>query len=441
MPFGSEALIIFTMLVFNAIFAAFEMALASIARSKLVSLSNSKRKGAADALFMKDHMEASFAVVQLGITFFGAIAAAAGGVGVSKSLSPYLELQFGWSKTLADVVSLLFLIIPLSLFTIIFSELIPKTYALKNKVWICLGLAPFMRGLFRVGYPIILLIERIVKKTVGFINKKMGLRGSRLEDQVDLHELIAAVSLARTSRLIGAREEKIVLSAAQLSVRPVREIILPVADISMIPIDSTLADALIKAHLDMHTRFPVCVKENDPQTIQGYVNFKDIMMALKLNPNEPSIKGIVRPIKTVVETTPISQVLEQMMQEKLHIALVGSNDGRIIGMITLEDIIEEMVGEIEDEFDRLPTHIHPYGGGWIIGGGVPMKVVVQTTGITTLTNESLETYLKLADWCALKIPHPLVGGEMFDSDGLHVIVRKLRRKKVGEAIISVIGKT
>ena len=148
-----------------------------------------------------------------------------------------------------------------------------------------------------------------------------------------------------------------------------------------------------------------------------------------------TIRDLQGIIKTFVEDIPISQVLEQMIQEKLHIAIVSSKEGRNIGMITLEDIIEEMVGEIEDEFDRLPNHVHPYGGGWIMGGGVLMKTVAQTTGLSTL-NEA-ESILKLADWCAKRIKEPLVGGEIIDSDGLHVIVRKLRRKKVGEAIVSV----
>src|SRR4030042_2010054 len=82
-----------------------------------------------------------------------------------------------------------------------------------------------------------------------------------------LHELRAAVSLARTSKLLGEREEKIVLSAAQMSTRPVRDIILPAQDMSMIYVGSTLMEALVQAHMDMHTRFPVCVKPNDPQSV------------------------------------------------------------------------------------------------------------------------------------------------------------------------------
>src|SRR5262249_28871312 len=162
------------------------------------------------------------------------------------------------------------------------AELIPKMFALNNKEWVCLSLSPLMKILADVFYPVIGLLERIVKVVIKAGQKHPKLR--KQEDEPQLHELNAAASLARASRLIGAREEKIVLSAAQLSLRPVREIMIKATDIFTIPIESSLSEALIRAHLDMHTRFPVVMNPDDPQTIHGYVNFKDITMALKLNP-------------------------------------------------------------------------------------------------------------------------------------------------------------
>jgi len=438
MVFGYELIIIGLMLVFNAVFAAYEMALASISRAKLQVLVNHKRKGAEEAVYMKDHMEASLAVVQVGITFVGAIAAATGGAGVIQSLSPYLVSQYGIPKFLADLLALVFLIIPLGFLTIVFAELIPKMYALNNKVWVCLTLSPAIKVFTRIFYPVISVFERVVKWIMQLGDKK-GYFKNRSEDIPGLHELTAAAALARTSRLIGTREEKIVLSAAQFSSRPVKEIIIPIKDIYTIPIENSLSEALLKAHMDMHTRFPVCSKENDPQSIEGYVNFKDIVAALKLNPDDPSIKGILRPIKTVDKDVPISQVLEQMIQEKLHIALVTSKTSGVIGMITLEDIIEELVGEIEDEFDRLPTYIHPYSNGWIMGGGVAMSLVAQTTGWKT-SQETGEVPMRLAEWYGQKLGPAVKGGEVITDGNLQVMARKVRRKKLSEAVVSIVSK-
>jgi len=434
--------IIILMLAINGVLAAYEMALASISRSRLAVLVQRKRKGADEAAYMKDRMEASLAVVQVGITLAGAIAAATGGSGVSDSLEPYLHAQFGWGTTMAKIVALVILIIPYSVIMIVFAELIPKMFALNNRELICLNLSPGMKVFTQVMYPVVSVLEAVVKGVLKLWSKSQ-IGKHKKEDQHGLHELTAAATLARASRLIGAREEKIVLSAAQLSVRPVGDIMLPIQDVSMIPLKSTLSEALVRAHLDMHTRFPVCEIEGDPQTIQGYLNFKDIMMALKLNSHDPTVKGIIRPIKTVKSETPISQALEKMIQEKLHIALVGDKHQMVVGMVTLEDIIEELVGEIEDEFDRLPAYIHPYGGGWIMGGGVPIAIVAQTVGVEPLPVQPGEIPSRLCDWCARHMKNPLRGGEIVDADGLQVTVRKLRRKKLSEASVcaSTVRKT
>ncbi len=433
MQFLNETLIILLMIIFNAVFAAYEMALASISQTRLSYLVQTKKKGSIEALFMKDRMEASLAVVQLGITLVGAIAAAIGGASITELLNPYFQEHFNVSDQIAEFLSLVTLIIPLSAFTIIFAELIPKTYALKNSEWVVLKLSRIMKYFTIIAYPIVSSMENIVKAAIKFISKKTQNNTSTTDTQSSLHELTAALSLARTSRLINAQQEKIVLSAAQLSLRPIKDIMLPATEICMIPLSSTLADALVQAHLDMHTRFPVCENSNDPQTIQGYINFKDIMAALKINPEEPTIKGIIRPLKKFVCALPISKVLEQMIHEKLHIGLIQNSQGEIIGMITQEDIIEELVGEIEDEFDRLPNHIHPYGNQWLIGGAAQMSAVAKTLGIEWTPKEG---DLKLADWCHRQSTKPFNGGETIPGSGFQITIRKLRRKKISEAFVS-----
>lgn len=435
MPFGTELIIILFMLAINAVFAAYEMALASVSRSTLAALVSQKKKGAEAAAFMKDRMEASLAVVQLGITLAGAIAAATGGAGIEETLAPFLMNSFGLSHLVSELIALAMLIIPLSCFTIVFAELVPKMFALGNKEWVCLKFSPLMKILSLIAYPIVRVFEQTVKKVIIVGRKKFEPAISKEELQ-GLHELRAAARLARASRLIGAREEGIVLSAASLSSRPIRDIMIPAPDISMINESSSLTDALLKAHLDMHTRFPVCAGEDDPQTIDGYVNFKDIVLALKMNPSDPTIRGIKRAIMKVHEATPISEALSRMMQGREHIALVVSEEKKTLGMITLEDIIEELVGEIEDEFDRLPSHVHPYGSAWIMGGGVPMKVVELKIDLKQLSGEFQEHTPTLAEWSARRLGRPPQGGDVIEGKNIMVTVRKLRRKKISEAVVS-----
>jgi putative hemolysin len=434
------------MLFFNAIFAAYEMGLASVSKAKLAVLAGEKKKGAPEALYMKEHMEASLAFIQVGITLVGALAAATGGAGVGESFAPYLQNTFNMPLLFAKTLAVVIFIIPLTCVIIIFGELVPKMIALHNKEWMVLGLSPAMKSLSSLVAPVISVVEVIVKKIVRifvmFSPKELSYKGH------DLHDLKAAVSLARTAKILGAREERIVLAAASFTLRPVKDIVIPAQDISMIWVQDSLAQALIKAHLDMHTRFPVCAKENDPQTIEGYINFKDIITVLRTNPANPAIVSIMRPIKKISEDMVISQLLETMIQEKTHIALVVSDKNKILGMVTLEDIIDELTGDIESEFDRLPNYIHPYGTfSWIMGGAVPMTVVASTLGLNwedKFSTHSADSGGKdakiptLAEWCRHKAHKKLIGADIIEIDGLRIVPRKFRRKKLSEAAVSLI---
>jgi putative hemolysin len=322
--------------------------------------------------------------------------------------------------------------------TIVFAELVPKMIALHNNEWVVLRLSPVMRVLSWAVYPVVWITEAVVRAVMKLLPHQ-GQMHSGARSQW-LHELRAAVALARTSKLLGAREEKIVLSAAQMSTRPVRDIIIPAQDMSMIYVGSTLMEALVQAHMDMHTRFPVNARPNDPQSVETYVNFKDIVAAMRVNPKDPSLKGISRPIKKVPDDTVLSSLLEMMIQQKTHIVLVVSAAGTVLGMVTLEDVIEELVGEIEDEFDRLPVHIHPCGtASWIVGGGAPMTTVAATAGLDWSGEFGGGRVPVLAEWMTENAPNGLQGGEAIEKKGLRVVPRKFRRKRLSEAIVSVAG--
>jgi len=437
MSFGYELLTICFMLVFNAVFAAYEIALASLSQSRISVLLSEKRKGAGDAAFMKGRMEASLAIVQLGITLVGAIAAATGGVGVEEVIVPYLQDHWGLSVFFSRLFALTFLVVPLTFVTIVFGELIPKVFALRNKEAVVLALSPVMKFFGSIGHPLITVIETFVKRVMRVLSPERGALKTDAKAH-SLYELKAAASLARASMLFSAQEERIVLSAAQLSSRLVREIMIPAEEIFMIPAGSALMDAFLKAHLDMHTRFPVCAVESDPQTIQGYVNFKDIISALKVKRGgHPTVNDITRPIVRVDEKTSLSGVLERMTKEKTHIMLVGSPGGPLLGMVTLEDVIEELVGEVEDEFGRSSTNIQPYGSAWIMGGGVLMTKAAATLGLDWTGNFPDKNIPTLEAWCSARSGKLLSGGEVIESDGIRVIPRKFRKKKLSEAIVSI----
>lgn len=424
-------LIILLMLALNALLAAYEMALASVSRTKLSILAQEKKAGADSALFMKDHMEGSLAVVQIGITLVGAIAAACGGASADEAFAPKLQEWFALPKRLANILSMAFVVLPLSFITIVFAELTPKTFAIKNKEWVVLQLSPAMRVMYAVLFPIVRIMEAIVK----FFTKKsfQQEQDPREAQKAAIADLRTAVAIASSSRLFGKAEEKIVMSSALFCIRSIREIQVPLEQVYILYANDSIADTYIKAHMDMHTRFPVCEDPNNVQSIIGYLNFKDIFQATKVSAGQPtSARSIVRPIISLSADTLISTALEKLIKTHQHICLV-TDKNQITGILTLEDIFEEMVGEIEDEYDFFTAYIRPFGNGVIASAAANMADVYSALNMPVpgqLAKISVEK------WTEQKLGRPVQKEDKITTDGLCVTPRKFRRHRVMETVIT-----
>lgn len=438
--FGFELAIMFLMIAVNSIFAGYEIALASISVGRLKQLVQRHIAGANAALYMKENMEASLAVVQLGITLVGAIAAAVGGASAEEKLAPMFVQLFGLSDRWAEALAIITVVLPLTVITIIAGELIPKVFALRNAEWVCLKLSAAMRWFLFSVWPAVWLFETIVMGIMSFGERHRLSKGQPGSDQelAQLQDLRGIAALARASRVIGHQEERIIHNATEMPSRPVRDIMLCLDEITTLDVTGSLADHLTQSHLDMHTRFPVISNKDNPQSIIGYVNVKDIVAALHQNSQKSSVLSILRPLPSFNECLPVASCLEQMMREHTHIALVRGDANRILGMVTLEDILEELVGEIGDEYDRLPFHISGTEKNWIVGGGLSLEKFQSVTQ-TDLQQISCHPQAKnVNEWicCELRNLGELRGGEAIEKVGLRVAVRKVRRQKVQEAYIT-----
>ncbi|MFM8215994.1 MAG: hemolysin family protein [Pirellula sp.] len=431
---GLEWIVVGLMVLVNALFAAYEIALASVTKARLQALKEQGRLGANSAIIMKDRIEKSLAVVQLGITIVGLTAGATSGAKASESLSPILQ-EFGWSERLSDVMAIALFVAPLTIATIVVGELVPKLFALRNKEWVCLTLSPWVRVFAILAWPLVWLLEASATGLMNFTERLWSPWASQESktEAIELQELRAIASLARTSSLIGSREENIILGAARLASRTLQEISLPASQIHVVPVDSTLSECLIAAHMDMHTRFPVAKLKSDPQTIVGYVTFKDIVSVMRINPSEPTIAGILRSIPKLDQSLQISAALERLLREHTHIALVCDSTGTVTGMITLEDIVEELLGDIQDEYDMLPIHAVKSGQGWLVGGGISLGRLREITGIEL---EQADAFPNLNAWVSDRLGHLPIGGDVVVQLGVRILVRKVRRQRVLEALLS-----
>ena len=430
-------LTILAMLVLNGIFAAYELALASVRANRLKALVEQKRRGAAIALRMKNRMEGSLAVVQLGITVVGAIAAATGGASVDDALSPYLQKWLHLSASLADAVAVGCFVMPLAAVTIVIGELIPKVLAIKNAEWVCVTLSPVMWAFSLVVYPAVLLFEWLTMTFVRLVESVLP-TGADDDHHTGLHELRAQVNLLRAAQVIGRQEEQIILGASRLSTMKVKDIMMPDDDIVMVVADAPLSENLVIAHMDLHTRFPVTVRRADPQGIIGYVTFKDMVLLAKTHPGNPIIREIVRQMISLPEDMTLSDALRRMIAEHQHLALVRGPSGQTVGMITQEDIFEELVGDIQDEFDRLPRHINPAGHQLVVGGGVAVGTLRDVLKRADLAAQ-MPASTTLNDWLNHGRPEPLKGGDMVVVDRIWAQVRKVRRRRITEALLDPLG--
>lgn len=429
--------VIGAMLLLNSLFAAYELALASVRVDRLRYLRDHHRPGSRAALYMKERMEGSLAVVQLGITLVGAIAAAAGGANADESLAPWLHERFGLSAKMAEFAALVLFVVPLSAVTIMVGELIPKVLALKNAELVCTALSPVMWAFAQVTFPAVWVFEQSTKLFVGLLELLLPSR-NKDDHQAGLHELRAQVNLLRASKAIGMQEERIILQASRLSTMKVGDIMLPEEDVVMALADAPLSENLVIAHLDLHTRFPVTVRKGDPQGIIGYVTFKDMVLLAKTHPGNPVLREVVRPLISLPLDMPLSEALHRMMGEHMHLALVRGQGGKVVGMITQEDIFEELVGDIQDEFDRLPRHVSPSGHQWVVGGGVPLTLLRSTLKRDDL-GAGLPPTATVNDWLSQGREDYLKGGDTLKVDGVWAQVRKVRRKRVTEAVLDPLG--
>jgi len=433
-----ELAVMLAMIAVNGLFAGYEIALASLTVGRLQLLVQEARAGAKAALYMKQNMEASLAAVQLGITLVGAIAAATGGAGAEGSITPFFQQRLGLPESYASLLAITVVVVPLTIVTILFGELVPKVFTLRNKEWVCLRLSPAMQYFSYLVWPAVWFFENAVTGVMDWAERlwRPRMDGPARSESAEMQDLRASVAWARLSRLIGHQQERIILGAAHLSSRPVREVMLPADHMRMLNLDDSLMQSMITAHLDMHTRFPVTEKAEDPQAVVGYVTFKDLVAHMRLAPQQPSLKAITRAIASVRDDVPLAACLERLIREHNHIALIRDASDRVLGMITMEDILEELVGDIQDEYDRLPSHVMPAGEAWVVGGGIPLDKLREATSIDLTADLPRPDTKTLSDWIVGHLPHDLEAGEDLERNGRRFLIRKVRREKVMEAQIT-----
>jgi magnesium and cobalt exporter, CNNM family len=343
-PIG-ELLVIVLLTFLEGFFVAAEIALVSVRRSRIEQLVDEDRPGARRVRRLLDEPGRFLAVSQLGLTVIGFFASAFAAVSLSEQLTALLE-GAGLGAGTAQGVSLLIVTVLLALFTIVFAELVPKTLALANAERFAIVLSLPIEFLARALSPVIAALT-------GVTNWVTGLFGARVstEAQITAEELRLIVERGGEQGVLEAEEEQMINAVIELGTRRVHEVMVPRIAMVALTADSTLGEAIDSIVTEGHSRIPVF--ENTVDEIVGIVYAKDLLPFLKADsPKPPVLRSLLRTPVFVPESMTVDDLLHELQRRKVHIAIVLDEYGGTAGLVTIEDLLEEIVGEIQDEYDE-----------------------------------------------------------------------------------------
>jgi putative hemolysin len=304
------------------------------------------------------------------------------------------------------------------------TELVPKTLGVRfNRL---------VAGIMAVPMNLSVKLLKPIVMTAEFLNKPFDRRKTKNQPDM-LNEINLLARFALYNHLITQEQKDIVARSIQLSNTSVNDIMVERNDIKYLSTSMSMAEALIAAHIHHHTRYPL-IKENNLDEVVGYVNVKDIVSALKLNPKDPSLTGISRPIMNIKPDRNVTSLLKDMTKGYQHMAIVNNVENKTVGVVTLEDVTEAIVGEIHDEYDIIPNFVFTLAESrYLAGGGIDLKTLREKTG-ADLPDQSIS----LNDWLFQTFPQTPKVEAKISYKGFAFIVRKMRRSKIYEVIIEKI---
>ena len=333
-----DFLIVAVCLVVNAFFSAYEMAFVTITREEIDELEDQKSIHKRLSFFKKKP-ERTLSVIQIGITLVGAIAAAVGGTGAVESLEPYIVKNYGVSNSMAEAIAVMVVIVPLTYFSVVFGELVPKTIALKHPLKIIGFGTPVLGFIDNILSPIVTFLE----VSTNFLLKLIGMNESNEEDE----------SMGQSVEIGNLPEyhQKFVQNLVALKGRNVSKAMIPWEKVAHLNFSDSDEEVRTKLSMIPHSRFPVV----DGDIVVGILLKKELPDSQIQNHIPWS--GILRSALKVSDSERVLEAFLRMQEKQTQLAVVVNQEEQYVGIITIEDIIEEVVGDINDRSDSMTSRI------------------------------------------------------------------------------------
>jgi putative hemolysin len=323
-------------LLINAFFSAYEMAFVTVSREEIEELdeNGSTQK---KLIVFKKKPERTLSVIQIGITLVGAIAAAVGGTGAVESLEPWIVENYGLSRSLAEAISVVSVIVPLTYFSVVFGELVPKTIALKHPLKVISFGTAVLGMIDNFLSPIVSFLEI----STNFLLKLIGLNEGPAEDE----------SMGETVEIGNLPEyhQKFVQNLVSLKGRKVIKAMIPWEKVSHVNFSDSEEEVRTKIYNTPYSRFPVI----DSDVIVGILLKKELPDSQ--HQQQVHWQGILHSALRVKDQDKVLEAFLKMQEKQTPLSVVEDANGKYVGIITIEDIIEEVVGDINDKTDYSKT--------------------------------------------------------------------------------------
>ena len=340
-----DILVIIVLTLLEGFFVAAEIALVSLRRSRVEQLAEEGHTAARRVRRLQADPGRFLAVSQLGLTVIGFFASAYAAVNLATALAALLA-DAGLDPGTADGISLLIVTVILALFTIIFAELVPKTLALSSPERFAFTLSGPIELLARVLSPLIAVLTRVTSAIAGIFGASVT-----NEARISADELRLIIERGGEQGILEAEEEQMINAVIELGQQRVHEVMIPRTAMVAMPVTVPFEEATETIVREGHSRIPLYDQSIDE--IVGILYAKDLLPFL-ISPNgeRPDLRTLLRTPVFVPESMSVDDLLHELQRRKVHLAIVLDEYGGTAGLVTIEDLIEEIVGEIQDEYDE-----------------------------------------------------------------------------------------
>ena len=341
-----EVIFIAVLILLNGFFAASEIALISARRSRVQQLASDGDPRAKRVVAIQQDPDRFLATVQVGVTFVGTLASAVGGVAAVRALSPMIRgIPLPFLSAMAEPLALVIVVVSITYATLILGELVPKSLALRHAVSLALLVSGPLDNLAKAASPLVRLLTASNRSVL----RLLGQKGAAERAFISEEEVKHMVQEGRDQGVFDQTEQELIHSVFEFTESSVKDVMIPRPRIQAIDVETPIEQVLAHIVETGKSRYPVY--RNTLDEVMGILYDKDLfrLMAEK----KPIVLAqVVRPAFFTPETTRVSRLLKSMQRRRMPMALVVDEYGGVEGLITIEDLIEEIVGEIEDETDR-----------------------------------------------------------------------------------------